>query len=73
MKKLLFLLLVILSSCDRPVSKATSRSLEKEFVPFRDVVHFEYRNHQYIKFDECSGSCNIGGVVHDPDCKYCKQ
>ena len=37
------------------------------------AVHFKYKNHQYIKFTEGNGNYKAVGVVHDPDCKYCKR
>lgn len=42
-------------------------------IPFDNAVHFKYKNHQYIKFVEGFGKYKISGVVHDPDCKYCKR
>lgn len=42
-------------------------------IPFDNAVHFKYKNHQYIKFVEGFGQYKISGVVHDPDCKYCKR
>lgn len=40
-------------------------------IPFANVTHFEYENHQYIKFRADGATISTGGVVHNPDCKYC--
>ena len=49
------------------------RSTPDGIIPFDNATHFKYKNHQYIKFVEGSGQYKISGVVHDPDCKYCKR
>lgn len=73
MKRLVIVLLglMLLYSCG-PESKATM-SAPDEIIPFDNAVHFKYKNHQYIKFVEGFGQYKISGVVHDPDCKYCKR
>lgn len=73
MKRLVIVLLglMLLYSCAPvPESKATM-SASDGIIPFDNAVHFKYENHQYIKFVE--GQYKISGVVHDPDCKYCKR
>lgn len=72
MKKVLFLLsLIFLCGCE---DSSTTVGINKEgVIPFASITHFEYNNHQYIKFDEFQGSSSVGGVVHDPDCKYCNK
>jgi hypothetical protein len=75
MKRLVIVLLglTLLYSCGPvPESKATM-SAPDGIIPFDNAVHFKYKNHQYIKFVEGSGQYKISGVVHDPDCKYCKR
>lgn len=75
MKRLVIVLLglMLLYSCGPvPESKATM-SAPDGIIPFGNVVHFRYKNHQYIKFVEGFGQYKISGVVHDPDCKYCKR
>lgn len=66
--------LILLSSCVGLNSelKAT-RNTKDGIIPFDAAVHFKYKNHQYIKFTEGSGKYKVVGVVHDPDCKYCKR
>ena len=72
MKKVLFLLsLVLLCSCVEPPT--TVGISKEEVIPFESITHFEYNNHQYIKFRELNGHFSVGGVVHDPDCKYCNK
>lgn len=73
MKRLVIVLLglMLLYSCG-PESK-TTMSAPDGIIPFDNAVHFKYKNHQYIKFVEGFGKYKISGVVHDPDCKYCKR
>ena len=63
---------MLLCSCgERPTTVGISK---EGVIPFKSVTHFEYNNHQYIKFREPNGhSSSVGGVVHDPDCKYCNK
>lgn len=72
MRKIIFLLgLVFLCGCtDRGVDINTSSD---NTIPFSSVTHFEYRNHQYIKFVTGGINSAVGGVVHDPDCKCHKH
>jgi len=60
MRKLLLLLCVELSGCDRKVAEYNDGSK----VPFSSVTKFTYGGHDYIKFS----SGHQAGVVHDPDC-----
>lgn len=71
MKKIILLLgITLLCGCE---NDSTSINMSPEgSIPFVDVTHFEYKNHQYIKFlDGYAASSSVCGVVHDPDCKYC--
>ena len=70
MKRLVIVLLG-LYSCG-PESKVTM-SAPDGIIPFDNAVHFKYKNHQYIKFTEGYERSRTSGVVHDPDCKYCKR
>lgn len=72
MKKLtiISLGLILLFSCPTSELEAT-RNTRDGIIPFDAAVHFKYKNHQYIKFTE--GNYKVVGVVHDPDCKYCKR
>jgi len=58
--KLLLLLCVVLSGCDRKVAEYNDGSK----VPFSSVTKYTYSGHDYIKFDRARQA----GVVHDPDC-----
>lgn len=76
MKKLtiISLGLVLLFSCSGPTSELeATRNTRDGIIPFDAAVHFKYKNHQYIKFTEGNGQYQVVGVVHDPDCKYCKR
>lgn len=70
MKRLVIVLLGLYSCGPVPESKATM-SAPDGIIPFDNAVHFKYN--QYIKFVEGFGQYKISGVVHDPDCKYCKR
>lgn len=72
MKKLLYLCIgilvastllsiILVSSFSINPNGTNSRVTSK--VPFLNVTHYKYKNHDYIKF----GS----SPVHDPDCKFC--
>lgn len=76
MKKLIIISLglALLYGCSRPTleSEAT-KSVPDGIIPFDAVIHFRYKNHYYIKFTEGYERSRTSGVVHDPDCKYCKK
>lgn len=70
MKQIIILLgLVLLCGCTEQETEIDISP--KDGIPFYFVTHFEYRNHQYIKFRTSYGGAAVGGVVHDPDCEYC--
>lgn len=74
MKRLLIVLfgLMLLSSCVEPIRESDATRFQNPgTVPFSRAIHFEYKNHEYIKFDENAGKSSVGGVVHNPECKYC--
>jgi hypothetical protein len=81
MKKLLILLTVFLCSCEDGYVQVrnnigvnpNSTRVRYDEVPFREIIHFEYKGHYYIKFFSriCKGA--EAGVVHDPDCKCMKN
>lgn len=76
MKKLTIISLgfVLLFSCSGSTSELeATRNTRDGIIPFGAAVHFKYKNHQYIKFTEGNGNYKAVGVVHDPDCKYCKR
>lgn len=57
------LLAVILCSCKSKIEKC-----EDGQAPFIYINYFEHDSHEYINFN--NGYNN--GIVHNPDCKYCK-
>lgn len=70
MKELIIILLGILSSCSGPTNELEAKvNTNNENIPFDKIIHFEYKNHQYIKFVEKWPTCEIVGIVHDPNCK----
>ena len=38
-----------------------------------EVVEFTHKNHNYIFVNIGTGQARIGGLVHDPDCKFCNN
>lgn len=82
MKKLLILLTAFLCSCEDGgyvqvrnnigVNTDPARVLYDQ-VPFREIIHFEYKGHYYIKFASRIYKGAEAGVVHDPDCKCMKN
>lgn len=65
MKKILFLLsIVLLGACTPKSDGSNTVSYKEGKVPFPYVRTFEYKKHSYIDFGHY-------GVVHDPDCQYC--
>lgn len=38
-----------------------------------DVIEFTHKNHDYIFVDVGMGQGRMGGLVHDPDCKFCND
>lgn len=37
------------------------------------VIEFTHKNHDYMFVTIGLGSERIGGLVHDPDCKFCNE
>lgn len=73
MKTIIFLFgILVLCSCENNTNTSIGISSEGS-IPFKFITHFEYKNHQYIKFETSGVESAIGGVVHDPDCKYCNK
>ena len=71
MKYILLIMLFVLSSCVYQEEAVISNSGER--IPFTGVTHFTYEGHEYIKFEEANGNATFGGVVHNPNCKYCRK
>ena len=38
-----------------------------------EVVEFTHKNHDYMFVKIGMGNERIGGLVHDPDCKFCNE
>lgn len=70
MRKLLYLVtLLCLTSCWVEDNTKPIRTMEIR-LPFNVVTEFKYKEHDYIKFSE---GRNLGGVVHNPECKKCSS
>lgn len=69
MRKIFLLLIItLLCGCERSIEITQDNK-----IPFRYIIHFEYKGHQYIEFRSSKASTSASGVVHDPDCKYCNK
>ena len=76
----LFVIITILLLCS---CQNTSRSTEIKTVDdsildnsdFNNpkVNEFIYKNHEYVKFRWGTGHQTNTGVIHNPDCKFCKN
>lgn len=67
---LTIVLATTLCSCYKQVEVENSSIIGE--IAITHVVHFEYKNHEYIRFIN-RNTPYISGYVHDPDCKYCKK
>ena len=38
-----------------------------------EIVEFTHKNHDYMFVKIGMGNERIGGLVHDPDCKFCNE
>ena len=38
-----------------------------------EIVEFTHKNHDYMFVKIGTGGERIGGLVHDPDCKFCNE
>lgn len=72
MRKIIFCLLVLLTSCqvnpydDVKPEKVTSVSIDfGSFNRVLDIVKLQYEGHSYIMFD---GTSDCATILHDPDC-----
>lgn len=71
MEKILFLIFCVsLISCSNNPNRI-SNNCTNDNIPWEYVTEFNYKGHDYIKFDEYFGYRGYAGVVHDPECKKC--
>lgn len=77
MKRLLIILglgLLLLEGCVPPKTTKVHSDLEDTNQKPATVIHFSYREHDYIMFSwYYDGYDTKTGFVHDPDCKKCKK
>ena len=71
MKKL-FLLFALVALCSCGPATINNKTEQGILDHFDKVIHFTYKGHKYIKFEETYGNASVGGVVHDPDC-WCSK
>lgn len=72
MKKFSLLILVLalyLVSCSSNIDTVTKSSDDGGFY----IHDIEYNGHEYIQFNAKFDPRAHNGVVHNPDCKYCKE
>lgn len=73
MKKIIFCLLIALTSCQQSSHRENleleeTKSIRVDFGNIRrpiDIGKFQYEGHSYIIFDIYSDN---GTIIHDPDC-----
>ena len=71
MKKILFLVFCIsLTSCGLNPNRMNNNFTSNN-IPWECVTEFNYKGHDYIKFNEQFGYKGFAGVVHSPECKKC--
>lgn len=63
----------ILYSCAKNTEKSVKEStVTNKYDYFGTIEEFEYKGHEYIRFQHSFGRSGTCGVVHNPDCKSCK-
>lgn len=77
MKRLLITLglglLLFLDGCAHKTTNVLNNDFEDTNQKPATVIHFSYREHDYIMFSwYCGGYDTKTGYVHDPDCRKCK-
>lgn len=74
MKKIMLSVAMLLCLCACEKQSPTIRQVDKiDNVPITDVYEFEYKNHEYIMFYNYVNYNSAAGIVHNPECKYCKK
>ena len=70
MKKILFIILLIITcSCQPRPAKIVERTEEEVLIRFDIIRHFEYKGHKYISFQYSpSTQRSYMGITHDPEC-----
>lgn len=70
-----FIFLIFLFSCETNNIKDGTTTTEYKFetAKFQYIREFTYKNHDYIMFQTPGINAATAGIVHNPDCKYCKS
>lgn len=63
------LLMLVLSGCYCNCEEVQTK---KNYYMPDNVKEFNYKGHDYIKFEDSYSQYKNSGVVHNPDCKKCR-
>ena len=63
------LLMLVLSGCH--CNREEVKKKKNYYMP-ENVKEFNYKGHDYIKFEDSYSQYKNSGVVHNPDCKKCR-
>ena len=63
------LLMIVLSGCHCICEEEQTK---KNYYMPENVKEFNYKGHDYIKFEDSYSQYKNSGVVHNPDCKKCR-
>ena len=63
------LLMLVLSGCHCICEE--EQTIKNYYMP-ENVKEFNYKGHDYIKFEDSYSQYKNSGVVHNPDCKKCR-
>ena len=66
---------LITNSCTETVIQYGSTKTKNfaNHAKFESIKEFTYKNHDYIMFETSGLDSRTAGVVHNPECKYCKS
>lgn len=64
------LLMLVLSGCHCSICE--EEQTKKNYYMPENVKEFNYKGHDYIKFEDSYSQYKNSGVVHNPDCKKCR-
>ena len=63
------LLMLVLSGCHCNCKEVQTK---KNYYMPENVKEFNYKGHDYIKFEDSYSQYKNSGVVHKPNCKKCR-
>ena len=65
----------LINSCTTQVIQEGNTQTEHiiNHANFKYIREFTYKNHDYIMFETYGNYSATAGIVHNPECKYCKH